>query len=340
MSTELVPIERPELPAIFTELADKARGYAENAKAANTRRAYATDWRGFVAWCDDKGITPLPAKPSAVLAFLTDHAGKLGTSTLQRKLSAIKDRHRQAGLDLDTSDVTFRDVWKGIRNTHRATPKKKAALVTAMLRRIIAELPDNLIGKRDRALLLIGFAAALRRSELASLEAAERNGAAGWIEDGEEGLTVRLAWSKTDQEGEGDTIGVPYGSSPDTCPVRAYRAWLEASGITGGPVFRAITRHGRMSADAVTDGAVARIVKRAITVASIAQGMTRDQAAEYAARFAGHSLRAGLATSAAANDAPGHLIQRQLRHSRFDTTAGYIRQGQLFKQNAAGMAGL
>ena len=135
-------------------------------------------------------------------------------------------------------------------------------------------------------------------------------------------------------------IAIPYGTNVETCPVRAYKAWRAVSGITTGPAFRAIDRHGHMAADAISDKAVATIVKRTVAAGEISGGATTAEAYANAARFAGHSLRAGLATSAAANDAPGHAIQRQLRHKRFDTTQGYIRGGELFKKNAAGMAGL
>ena len=275
-----------------------------------------------------------------MLAYLTAHAGNLKISTLQRHLTAIREAHRYAGFELDTSDVSFRDVWRGIRNAHGTPANQKAALITATLRRALAALPDNLLGYRDRALLLIGFAAALRRSELASLEVAQRDGACGWIEESVEGLTVHIARSKTDQTGEGDAIGIPYGSSPETCPVRAYKAWLQNSCISAGPAFRRITRHGRMGSKAITDRTVARVVKRAVARAALSDGLSGEDAKLLASKFGGHSLRAGLATSAAMNDAPGHAIQRQLRHTRFDTTMRYIRAGQLFKQNAAGMAGL
>jgi site-specific recombinase XerC len=245
----------------------------------------------------------MPAAPGTVLAYLTARAGTLKISTLQRRLSAIREAHRYAGAKLDTSEVGFRDVWKGICNTHGAPAKQKAALVTAMLRRVVAALPDHLLGCRNRAMLLIGFAAALRRRELASLEVVQRDGAAGWIEEGPDGLTVHLARSKTDQTGEGDVIGIPYGSCLETCPVRAYKTWVQRAGITAGPAFRAVTRHGRMSGKAITDKTVARVVKRAIIAAAVAEGLTSDEAKAQSAALAGHSLRAGLATKAA----PAHM---------------------------------
>jgi integrase len=337
-----IPAEQAALsPDLMFDLAERAADYAVHAKADNTRRAYRADWQHFENWCSSHGLVAMPADPiGTLLAYLTAHAGLVKVTTLQRRLAAIREAHRYAGAELDTSSVAFRDVWKGIRRIHGQPAAKRSPLLTTALRRTLAALPNNLLGCRDRALLLIGFAAALRRSELAGLETRRKGSLAGWIEETEDGLTIHLARSKTDQEGDGVTIGVPYGTSLETCPVGAYRAWLQASGIQSGPVFRAIDRHGRLGEHALSGAAVALIVKRAIVAASIANGMTPAEAVGHAQRFSGHSLRSGLATSAAANDAPGHAIRRQLRHRKFDTTAGYIRTGRLFKQSAATMAGL
>jgi integrase len=327
------------LPVPASEIAAKAKHYAGQAKSENTRRAYQTDWLAFQAWCSVQDVQSMPASPETVLAYLVDAAGKVKVATLQRRLAAIKEAQRHGGYHLDTTGAAFRDVWKGIRNAHGTPPVQKAALLTALLRRALSSLPEGLTGIRDRALLLIGFARALRRSELSSVEASNRAGA-NWIEETGEGLTVHLARSKGDQEGAGQSVGIPFGTNPDTCPVRALRAWLQVAKIQAGPIFRAINRHGQIAADALSDHSVALIVKRAIVAGEVANGSAPQEAKAHAARFAGHSLRAGLATSAAANDAPGHLIQRQLRHVKFDTTVRYIQAGELFKKNAAGMAGL
>ncbi|MCJ2070515.1 tyrosine-type recombinase/integrase [Methylobacterium sp. J-030] len=295
--------------------------------------------RAFAAWCEIRREAALPASPAAVLAYLIDHAATLKVATLQRRLAAIREQHATAGLHLDTDSAAFRDAWRGIKRTHGQPAAKKRPLMTVDLRRAVATLPDTLAGRRDRALILVGFAAALRRSELAGLEVSRRDGHA-WVEERPDGLVVHLARSKTDQSGEGVEIGVPYGSNMDTCPVRSYRAWIHAAHLKEGPAFRPIDRYGHIGAKAVTDRAVARIVQRTVEAAALAEGHSPEEARRLAAAYAGHSLRSGLATSAAANDAPGHAIQRQLRHKRFDTTSGYIHSGQLFKQNPAGMAGL
>ena len=331
--------ETDTVPAAIAAYSDRARDFAAHARAEATRRAYASDFQIFADWCVARGASSLPAAPATVLAFLIDGADGVKVSTLQRRLVAIREAHRRVGLELDTSGAAFRDAWKGLRRTRGLPPAKKAALVTGELRAALASLPETLIGVRDRALLLIGFAGALRRSELAGLLAAPANGASH-VEVISDGLLIHLARSKTDQLAEGQTIGVPYGSHPETCPVRAYKNWIAAAGIVEGPVFPAINRHGKAGSISMSDRAVALVVKRTIFAAALAAGATEEEAARRASRFAGHSLRSGLATSAAAHDAPGHAIQRQLRHRKFETTAGYIQAGKLFKQNAAGMAGL
>ncbi len=191
-------------------------------RAANTRRGYDSDWRRFSDWCHGQGLAAMPAAPGTVTAYLTAHAGTLRVSTLSRHLAAIRAAHDHVGAPLDlASSHGFREVWKGIKREHGTARVKKAALLTAELRQGIEALPDTLHGLRDRVLLLAGFAGALRRSELVGLHVSETSGAA-WIEAKSDGLVVHLARTKTDQQGEGMSLGLPYGANPDTCPVRSY----------------------------------------------------------------------------------------------------------------------
>src|ERR1700730_824436 len=134
------------LPVPASEIAAKAKHYAGQAKSENTRRAYQTDWLAFQAWCSVQGVQSLPASPETVLAYLVDAAGKVKVTTLQRRLAAIKEAQRHGGYHLDTSGAAFRDVWKGIRNTHGAPPVQKSALLTALLRRALSSLPEGLTG--------------------------------------------------------------------------------------------------------------------------------------------------------------------------------------------------
>jgi integrase len=175
---------------------------------------------------------------------------------------------------------------------------------------------------RDRTLLLLGFAGALRQSELVGLDVAD-------VTEGTDGLTVRLRRSKTDQEGAGRTIGIPYGSNPVTCPVRSWRAWLELSSITEGPAFCPVDRHGHIGAARLSPPAVALVLKRHASRAGLDPS-----------EVAGHSLRAGLATSAAAADVPERVIAEQTGHRGTAMLRRCIREGSLFRENAASAVGL
>jgi integrase len=190
------------------------------------------------------------------------------------------------------------------------------------LRRMIAQLPETLIGVRDRAILLVGFAGAFRRSELVALNHDD-------VEFTRDGLVISIRRSKTDQEGAGRKIGIPYGSNPATCPVRSLQDWIECGDIKEGPLFRPINRHGQIAGRRLSGEAVAEIVKRYATKA----GMNANQ-------FAGHSLRSGLATSSAAAGASERAIMNQTGHRSVMTVRRYIRDGNLFRENAAAVVGL
>ncbi|MBU0516888.1 MAG: site-specific integrase [Proteobacteria bacterium] len=317
----LVRIETSGDLARLADLDAKAAGYAHQAKAENTKRAYRAAWTDFTRWCAGKGLVSLPALPRTVGWYLSDRASTLKTSTLQLRLSAISQAHRLAGCPLDTKDPAIKEVWSGIKRANGTAQDAKAPVMIEDLRAMVEVLPDSLLGVRDRALLVLGFAGAFRRSELVGLDV-------GDIEITNDGLVVTVRRSKTDQEAEGTVKGIPYGSHPETCPVRAVQAWLEASGIEDGALFRSITRHGRMN-DRMSDKAVALVVKR-----------TAEAAGLDPARFSGHSLRAGFATSAAARGVNTFSIMDQTGHKRTDTLKKYVRMGNLFRNNAAAQVGL
>ena len=304
-------------------LGERARDYLADSHAPNTRRAYAADWRHFAAWCADNGLPSLPASPATLALYLTAAADELSTSTLGRRLVSIATAHRAAGHPTPTDAAGVRAVWRGIRRRKGTAQVGKAAAVTADVRRMVESLPaDKVWGVRDRALLLVGFAGALRRSELVALDVAD-------VAVTAEGLIVTIRRSKTDQEGEGAKLGLPYGRNPETCPVRRLRAWLDRAGIVEGPIFRTVDRHGRVLARRLTDRAVALVVKRAADLAGLES-----------ARYAGHSLRAGLATSAAIAGVEERDIMRQTRHKSVAVARKYIRDGSLFRANAAATVGL
>ena len=304
-------------------LGEQARAYAEEGHAATTRRAYGADWRAFVAWCDERGLAARPAASTTLALYLTDQAEVLKTSTLQRRLAAIAQAHRLKGHASPTEDAAFRAVWRGIRRAKGTAQVGKAALLTNDVRALVLVLDlEKPIGVRDRALLLLGFAGAFRRSELVALDV-------GDVQTTRDGLVVTIRRSKTDQLGEGAKIGIPRGRHAGTCPVRALAAWLERAGIAAGPIFRGVDRHGRILPGRLTDRAVALIVQRTAASAGLDP-----------AQFAGHSLRAGLATSAAMAGAEERDIMRQTRHTSVAVARRYIRDGSLFRNNAAATAGL
>src|SRR5579863_3247731 len=217
----------------------QAREYARRSKAENTLRGYRSDWRDFCGWCDNHGVAPLPASPETVASYIAECAGRLKVGSIQRRLNAIAEAHKAMGVDSPTSSGIVRATLKGIRRTLGTAPAQKAPAVTDDIRAMVDATDTGLIGARDRALVLLGFAGAFRRSELVGLD----------VEDctfGKDGLTVTLRRSKTDQDGAGRKIGIPYGSNPETCPVRTVQGWMEVSGITTGPLFRSINRHGQV----------------------------------------------------------------------------------------------
>lgn len=301
---------------------ERARHYAREARAANTRRAYRADWADFTGWCQAHGRTALPAVPATVVLYLSDRAETLKTGTLQRRLSAISQAHKAADLDTPTADRAVRRVMTGIRRQNGTAQQGKAPAITREIRAMVETLPLTLRGRRDRALLLLGFAGAFRRSELVGLDVAD-------VQTTDEGLVVHVRRSKTDQEGAGRTVGIPYGSRPATCPVRAVRDWLAIAGLTEGPLFRGVDPHNNLRRTRLSDKTVARVVKAAAQAAGLDP-----------VRYAGHSLRAGLATAAAQAGVSERVIMAQTGHKSLPMVRRYIREGSLFTQNAAAEVGL
>lgn len=294
------------------------------AKAPASLRAYQSDWEHFLGWCVEKSLCPLPAHPETVALYLTEFSRLLRPATLSRRLTSINKVHRAAGHPAPArmDDLIVGETLKGIRRLQGTEQSAKQPLFTDDLRRMVQALPDSLIGLRDRAILLLGFAGAFRRSELALLEA-ER------VQETPEGLVVRVSRSKTDQEARGREVAIPYGGDPETCPVGACRAWVQAAGISGGPLFRRIDRHGHVNARPLHKDSIGLIVKRAATAAGLDPKP-----------YAGHSLRAGFCTQAYMNGAREFDIMRQTGHRSLDTLRRYVRGRSLFRDNAATRLGL
>lgn len=311
------------IPAIcdstpLAPLSTRAADYVRAAKSAATVLAYRGRWGRFTAWCDSRAVSAMPADPRSVALYLADSAGTISIATLALSMAAINKAHEAAGFEAPATmkHAAVSEVWKGIRRVHGTAQRQKAPVTITDIRRMV-----DCASIRDRALLLIGFAGAFRRSELVALNVAD-------IEQTADGLVVTLRRSKTDQDGAGRKVGIPYGGTPGTCPVRAYVAWLEAGAITEGAVFRSINRHGHIGGR-LCARAVALIVKKHAEAAGLDPAL-----------YAGHSLRAGLATSAAMAGVSERSIMQQTGHRSVAMVRRYIRDGSLFRENAAGRIGL
>jgi integrase len=337
VSTAPVPADAAS-PAL-RDLAERARSYAEAASSANTRRAYAADWRHFAAWCRREGLDPLPPAPQVIGLYITACASgsravggrRNAVSTIERRLSALCWAYAQRGLALDRRDRHIATVLAGIRNTHAAPPKQKEAILPKDLRAMLATCdPGTLRGLRDRAMLLIGFAGGLRRSEITGLDMDREQSAdaRGWIRILPEGLLITLRGKTGWRE-----VEIGPGSSPATCPVVALETWLRFARISQGPLFRRITA-GEPGPMRLNDREVARLVKRA----ALAAGLRGDlPESGRGALFAGHSLRAGLASSAEIDE---RFVQKHLGHASAEMTRRYQRRRDRFRVNLTRAAGL
>jgi site-specific recombinase XerD len=301
---------------------EQVRQYIRASKAESTLRGYQSDWRAFCAWCEVHGLRPLPAAPDVVASYIAECAERLKPGSIQRRLNAIAEAHKATGAESPTRSPMVANTMKGIRRSLGTAAVQKAAALTQDIRAMVAATDDGIIGARDRALTLLGFAGAFRRSELVGFD----------VEDcsfGRDGLTLTLRKSKTDQNAEGRKIGIPYGSNPDTCPVRTIQSWMELAGVSTGPLFRSINRHGQVQMGRLSAIDVARIVKKLVKRAGLD-----------AAQYAGHSLRAGHAISAAIAGASERSIMNQTGHRSVQMVRRYIRDGNLFRDNSAGKLGL
>src|SRR5450631_220589 len=307
--------------AAIAQLRVDARAAAEASRAPSTERAYAADWRDFAGFVARIGRRRQPAEPETVALYVADLARRgRRPATIARKLAAIAVYHRAAGEASPTEHDVVRAVVRGTRRQLGVAQPQKTALELDPLRTVVLAIPTDLRGLRDRALLLIGWVAALRRSELVALEVAD-------LSFEPEGVVLTIRRSKTDREGVGATVAVPLGGEEATCPVGALRRWLDTAAVSEGPVFRRIDRHSNLGS-ALSDRALAQIVAARAATA----GLEGD--------FAGHSLRAGFATAAARAGRSEAAIMRHGRWKSVQIARRYIRQGTRWDDNPAADLGL
>jgi integrase len=307
------------------QLDEAASEYVQAGVAPNTRRAFEGALRGFESWCASAGVAFSPADVVTVRRYLAARAPNLAASTLALHLSAINAAARALNAPPPGHHPQVKALMKGVRSRRGRPPLKKRGLVGGDLKRAVKRLPSSLVGLRDRAILLLGFAAALRRSELAALAIDAGDVRAVFVG---EGVEIHVRRAKGDQDGKGAVVAVPFGR--EACPVAALRSWMDASGyVAGGPIFRPIDRHGRIGEGQLTDRSIASIVKAS------AGSVGLDPAA-----FSGHSLRRGAITTMHRGGAADADLQRHARHKRFDTTAIYIEEADRFATSAARKSGL
>ncbi|MCO5144882.1 MAG: site-specific integrase [Aquamicrobium sp.] len=328
-------------PGHLADLAERARFYVEAASSANTRRAYGADWKHFSGWCRRQGLAPMPPSAQTVGLYITACAagtvsgdGKPNSvSTIERRLSSLSWNYAQRGLVLDRKDRHIATVMAGIRNRHAAPPRQKEAILPEDLIAMLETLDrGTLRGLRDRAMLLLGFAGALRRSEIVGLDVGrdQTEDGRGWVEILDKGALVTLRGKTGWRE-----VEIGRGSSDMTCPVVALETWLHFARLGHGPLFRRVTGQGRkVGAERLNAQEVARLVKRA----ALAAGVRGDVAeGRRAGLFAGHSLRAGLASSAEVEE---RYVQKQLGHASAEMTRKYQRRRDRFRVNLTKAAGL
>ena len=292
-----------------------AIAYAEQEKSPGTRRAYASDWRAFSAFCDARGLEAMPATPGTAARFLSLQADSgLKASTIGRRAAAIAYFHKLAGHEPPTSSEAVRATVRGIRRTIGTAPDRKAPATADLILDMLAHCQPTLAGKRDRALLALGFAGAFRRSELVALQV-------GDLVEAPDGFRVIIRRSKTDQEGEGQEVAIPHGYK--IRPVEAVQAWLAAAEISSGPVFRPVLKGSRLQGAALSAHSAAQIVKHYAVLAGLDPGS-----------FAGHSLRAGFLTSAAESGASVLKMVEVSRHKSIDMLRTYVRRADLFREHA------
>ena len=315
MTTTIVPQALPVAAradnALKTAI-DRARDYAEAAHAPATRRAYRVSWHNFTSYCLAHGFDALPASPQTVALWVTSLAERAKIATIRLSLAAISQKHREMGLESPTTLDMVHRIVRGVARTNGCAQTRKSAVTLDHLRAMLLEVRgDGLKAKRDRAVVLLCFAAALRRSELAALRAED-------LRFEKRGLIVTIRRSKTDQEAKGAEIAVPYVPSRSLCAVLAVKAWLEASAIAAGPLFRSFSLQRQMLETPIDGRDVANLVKKLTSKARLDGD------------FSGHSLRAGFATSAAAAKASLDAIARTTRHKSFSVLMGYVRPAQAF----------
>lgn len=305
--------------SIMASAASEARSLKNQSRSKATWRAYESDWRQFCDWCSSASVTSLPSTTETVVLFLSSESARgLAPSTLNRRLAAIRLMHIAEDLPSPHNSLEVQEVMRGARNAWGAPAAKKAPAVDGIIKQMVARIDQSTKrGLRDRLVLLLGFAGALRRSELVALNIDD-------IEFKPKGLLVRIRSSKTDQSGQGQSVAILAQPSSELCPVSALQAWVECSGTNDGAIFKRIYRGDRISDQRLSAQTIKDIVKEA----AFKIGLNPDD-------YAGHSLRRGFLTSAGTNREDMLKILAQSRHKSVDMVREYMDDEDRFDNHAA-----
>lgn len=301
---------------------EKRNYYESQSLAGNTWRAYRSDLKDFANWCESKQRNPVPCEVDDLIEYIIELADKKKVSTLERRLIAITKIHKEYGYESPVKTEAFRKVLQGIKRVKRVRPDRKKPLIVELVLEMVFTIPGDRKGVRDKALLLLGFSGAFRRSELVGLN----------IEDlrfNENGMDVFIKQSKGDQEGKGLFIGIPHGRNPKTCPVQAVKQWIDAADMEKGPLFRRLTKNQRVMDVRLSTKSVGNLVKEHVERIGLNPN-------EYGA----HSLRAGFITTASSLGKSEYSIMKHSRHSSVQVFRIYIRESNLYENNACEGIGL
>lgn len=299
-----------------------ARDYAARAMSPNTLRAYGIGWRHFEAFAAGLGWQALPADPAHVGAYIASLATTHSAATIDQRLAAIAQAHRLAGHEWNGKHSAITQTLRAVLRDHGRAPRQAEAIGTDLVTELVGTCDDSPHGVRDRALLLIGFSGALRRSEIVALQVPD-------VRLTNRGIRLTIRRSKTDQSARGATLGIPAGANPDTCPLIAVTRWLTMLGLEAGPLFRRLSKAGNLVGDqAMLPAAVEYVLAKRVALAGIEAELTP------------HGLRAGFITVAYGAGVRDDDIMRHTRHRDVGTMRKYIRRAGLLDESPAGRLGL
>lgn len=318
--------------ALGTDLTAATKAFIVEARSERTRQAYARAWSSFDAWCSIHDRSSLPASPETIALWLSSLATGIGQrkplarSSINQALSAVLLAHSTAGHPLDRKHPLIAETWRGISRVKARTEivHKAKPVLGSDLSAMLDGLGDGPIDKRDRALLSVGWAGALRRSELVGLDWMTPEDGQGFVTVDAEAVRITLLSSKASQT-DAETVVIPRADMQTAAT--SLLEWVAAAGVTPGqPIFRSVDQHGRIGLGRLTDHSVSRIIKVRVRDYARKRGNGKAASKALAAAFSGHSLRAGFATTAARNKIPPYDIRNHTRHKSVQSVEGYIRE--------------